>query len=257
MSLSAGGDIASGVVRTSALHGQATPTVSALWEARRLTDALRTNDKLVWVAIREFLTERGIDPNKSAVGEWGPEEAGEVGVLVTPDRTAFELEVEWWDGRIDVISKSELTYPDLLLMWAQGAFAAMSLLEEETPTGARPLDILVDYLRDSSDRFRGYLMGVGSMPWAREDFWSVLAAHLIDRSIDPNTIVALHWGSGSDEIDGGLLDAVGGRGWLTFVTRSPVSGSCVRKDVGVQLPPRPPSVACSRAARNQSRTSDA
>lgn len=178
-------------------------------KARRLTEALRTSDTSVWVAIREFLTERGIDPNKSAVGEWGPEQAGEVGVLVTPDRKAFELEVEWWDGRIDVISKRELIYPDLLLVWAQGAFAAMSLLEEETPTGARPLDILVDYLRDLSERFRGYLTGIESLPWAREDFWSVLAAHLIDRSIDPNTIVALYWGSGSDEIDGGLLDAQG------------------------------------------------
>jgi len=158
------------------------------------------------VAIREFLTERGIDPNESAVGEWGPEQAGEVGVLVTPDRTAFELEVEWWDGRIDVISKTELIYPDLLLLWAQGAFAAMSLLEEETPTGARPLDILVDYLRDSSDRFRGYPTGIGS---AREDYWSVLAAHFIDRSIALNTMVVFHWGSGSDEIGGGLLDAQG------------------------------------------------
>jgi hypothetical protein len=80
-------------------------------EAQCLTEALRTSDTSVWVAIREFLTERGIDPNKSAVGEWGPEQAGEVGVLVTPDRRAFELEVEWWDGRIDVISKRELNYP--------------------------------------------------------------------------------------------------------------------------------------------------
>jgi hypothetical protein len=47
------------------------------------------------------------------------------------------------------------------------------------------------------------------MPWAREDYWSVLAAHLIDRSIALNTMVVLHWGSGSDEIDGGLLDAQG------------------------------------------------
>ena len=47
------------------------------------------------------------------------------------------------------------------------------------------------------------------MPWAREDYWSVLAAHLIDRSIALNTMVVLHWGSGSDEIDGGLLDAPG------------------------------------------------
>lgn len=155
------------------------------------------------------MTERGIDPDKSAVGEWGPEQAGEVGVLVTPDRRAFELEVEWWDGRIDVISKTELNDPDLRLMWAQGAFAAMSLLEEETPIGSRPLDILVEYLRESSDRFRGYLMGIGSMPWAREDYWSVLAVHLIDRSIDLNTMVVLHWGSGSDEIDGGLLDTQG------------------------------------------------
>ena len=29
------------------------------------------------------------------------------------------------------------------------------------------------------------------------------------RFIDPNTMVVLHWGSGSDEIDGGLLDAQG------------------------------------------------
>jgi hypothetical protein len=64
-------------------------------EARRLTEALRTSDKPVGVAVREFLTQRGIDPHKSAVGEWVPEQSGEVGVFVAPDRTAFELEVEW------------------------------------------------------------------------------------------------------------------------------------------------------------------
>jgi hypothetical protein len=76
-----------------------------------------------------------------------------------------------------------------MFVWAKGAFAAMSLLEEQTPSASRPLDILVEYLGDSSDEFRGYLMGVGSMPWAREDHWSVLAAYLIDRFIDLKTMV--------------------------------------------------------------------
>jgi hypothetical protein len=172
-------------------------------EARVLTEALRTSGKPVWVAIREFLTERGIDPFKSAVGEWGPEQSGEVGVLVSPDRAAFELEVEWSPGRIDLVSLTELIDPDLRFVWGQGAFAAMSLLEDETPTGVRPLDVLVEHLAHLNDSFRL------SMPWAREDFWSVLHAHLRDRSIDPDTVVVLLWGSSSEEVDGGLLDAQG------------------------------------------------
>lgn len=176
-------------------------------EARRLTKALRTSDKPVWVAVREHLTEKGIDPFKSAVGEWGPEQSGEVGVLVVPDRTAFELEVEWSPGRIDLVSLTELIDPDLRFVWGQGAFAATSLLEEETPTGIRPLDVLVEYLVYLNEQFRGLLRR--PQPWAREDYWSVLVAHLRDRSIDPSTVVVLHWGSSSDEVDGGLLDNQG------------------------------------------------
>jgi hypothetical protein len=86
------------------------------------------------------LDEDGIDTEKSAVGEWSPEQSGEVGVFVAPDRTAFELEVEWSPGSIEVVSLTDLVDPDLRFAWGQGAFAATSLLEEETPTGIRPLD---------------------------------------------------------------------------------------------------------------------
>jgi hypothetical protein len=81
-------------------------------EARRLTEALRTSDKPVWVAVREFLTQRGIDPHKSAVGEWVPEQSGDRGVFVAPDRTAaFELEVEWSPGTIEVVSLMDQVDP--------------------------------------------------------------------------------------------------------------------------------------------------
>jgi hypothetical protein len=176
-------------------------------EARRLTETLRTSDKPVWVAVREFLTQRGIDPHKSPVGEWGPEQSGEVGVFVAPDRTAFELEVEWSPGTIEVVSLRDLVDPDLRFVWGHGAFAATSLLEEETPTGIRPLDVLVEYLAHLNEQFRGLL--TRPMPWAREDLWSVLVTHLRDHSIDPSTAVVLHWGMSSEEVDGGLLDTQG------------------------------------------------
>jgi hypothetical protein len=38
--------------------------------------------------------------------------------------------------------------------------------------------------------------------------------------------------------------SVPGRDRPNFVIRSRASGSCVRKDVGVQLPPRPPPLTC-------------
>jgi hypothetical protein len=110
-------------------------------EARVLTEALRTSGESAWVAIREFLTERGIDPFKSAVRRvgaraiWGsrrPRLSGSDSI-----RTRGRVVARSYRP----VSLTELIDPDLRFVWGQGAFAAMSLLEEETPTGVRPLDL--------------------------------------------------------------------------------------------------------------------
>lgn len=179
-------------------------------DARVLTAELRTSDKPRWDAIRDHLAEAGYDPQRSAVGDLFPEDVGYFGVLVAPDRTTHTFMVGknqrrgWW------VSHDERTTARERFSYAPAMFAAMTLLEAEDPTDARPLDLLVDYLAILNKVFRG-LNEERWDPRRPENYWHVLYGYMRDRSIDPMRSVALHWvwTLSDPEIDGGLLDPSG------------------------------------------------
>jgi hypothetical protein len=192
-------------------------------DARRLTHDLRTSDEPEWVAVRGFLTDAGFDPQECAVGDLFPEQSGQFGVVVTGDRRVFTFEVGWEPVRGERgerrwwVTYEERVDAEDRFAYAPDAFAAMTLLEAERPSGSRPLDVLVEYVGGLTGMFRG----TSEKRWAdrgeAEDYWDALHAFLRGRSIDPMKSVALAWAvrvTGGIEgqlldIDGGLLDPVG------------------------------------------------
>jgi hypothetical protein len=184
-------------------------------DARRLTEELRTSDKPQWKAVRRFLTDTGFDPQESAVGDLFPEQPGDFGVLVTAERRVFTFEVGWEPVRAEQgkrrwwVTHSELVNAEDRFAYAPAAFAAMSLLEKERPSGIRPIAILVEYLTTLTDKFRGTAVKRWAERWDAEDYWEELYEFLRDRSIDPMETVALAWAWTADEIDGGLMDVQG------------------------------------------------
>ncbi len=168
-------------------------------DARALTLAMRTSDKPEWVAVREFLTGAGFEPERSAVGDLFPEQSGDFGVLVTPDRKVFTFEVGWETVRGDPTARRywvmprERTNAGERYAYAPSAFAAMTLLENEQPSGVRPLDLLVEFVAVLTDTFRDTAKRTWSDRWRAEDYWSVLHEFLRGRSIEPMKTVALDW----------------------------------------------------------------
>lgn len=192
-------------------------------DAQRLTQSLRTSDEPEWVAVRGFLADAGFDPRECAVGDFFMEQPGDFGVLVTADRRIFTFEVGWEPVRGERgnrrwwVTLEELPDAEHRFAYAPPAFAAMTLLEAERPSGSRPLDVLVEYVAALTGRFRGTTEKRWGDRWEAEDYWDALHAFLRGRSIDPMKTVALVWAvrmsGGIDgdllDIDGGLLDAVG------------------------------------------------
>jgi hypothetical protein len=180
-------------------------------EARQLTADLRTSDRGLWEAVRQHLAEAGYDHQRSAVGELFPEDVGDFGVLVASDRTTHTFMVgqepirgergkyRWW------VTHEEKTTARERSPYASPMFAAMTLLEAEEPTGVEPLDLLIESVAITTERFRG-LAERRWNDWQAEGFWDVLYAFMRARSVDPMKSVALEWTiSTALDVDFGLL----------------------------------------------------
>jgi hypothetical protein len=67
-----------------------------------LTALLRTSDESLWVRLRELLWEHGIDPATVELEESHEEdESCEYGVVMTPDGSRFEYEIDYSERLLD------------------------------------------------------------------------------------------------------------------------------------------------------------
>jgi hypothetical protein len=177
------------------LDAIANPVTRRLDEAREYTSQLRGSDRDHWPSLRAILRDLDIDPQAAAIGEWIPEQSGpflivvsragrsmivELGyVIVRPDHTPLIDPVE-------LIGQEDLdpfrSYP-----YSIGVYAALVVLNEESPVTLDPVDALVDAVEQESSDLRGQRRSRrdGSFRSDGGFEWNGLRQFLIEHQIDP------------------------------------------------------------------------
>lgn len=125
------------------------------WAAERIEEAtlltldLRGSATEPWASLRMLLEAQGFDPSVSAIGQSFPEDTGQFCTLA--DRSGRGVNLEYTDsgdrgGAVRLNFIEELNGSELFPWYAPAVWAALKVLDAESPLTFDPTDVLVSYV---------------------------------------------------------------------------------------------------------------
>ena len=150
--------------------------------AQMFTPLLRTSTNEQWPAVREFLKDRGVDPDRAAVGDVFPDQ-GLFIIVAAEDGRAFEL-TTWFEPDDEtnyVIESWHELAGDGRDIHSGALYGAFALLSEETEGVADPVEILVETVERSTRELR------------HEDDWTPLRQAMLEAGVDPRRAILVDW----------------------------------------------------------------
>jgi hypothetical protein len=135
-----------------------------------------------WPAVREFLKDRGVDPDRAAVGDVFPDQ-GLFIIVAAEDGRAFEL-TTWFEPDDEtnyVIESWHELAGDGRHIHTGALYGAFALLSEETEGVADPVEILVETVERTTRELR------------HEDDWRPLRQAMLEAGVDPRRAILVDW----------------------------------------------------------------
>jgi len=146
------------------------------------TPLMRSSAEEQWPAVREFLKDRGVDPDRAAVGDVYPDQ-GLFIIVGVEDGRAFDL-TTWFepdDQTIYVIEDWHELDDEGRFLNSDALYAAFALLSEEAEGVADPVEILVETVERYTRQLRS------------DDDWVPLRQAMLEAGVDPRRAILVDW----------------------------------------------------------------